>query len=408
MAESIRVESVWDYPRPPRLEPTDRLVRVELGGRVVAETRRALRILETSHPPNYYIPLEDIDASLLEPSGGRTSFCEWKGDATYFDVVVGRPPRRARRLDIPRAGRALRGAARPCRVLCRADGPLHGRRRSRSAGGAALLRWLGDERRARRKRRLADSNCCKRLCRPLPNHSAKAPESAMVPAYGREHPSRNAVIRVKSRLGSAASRPCGPSSSKIEELAVDALLREHGVDVLRLADRHARVVAAVLDEERRADRVDVRHRRCLEEKRVVLGEGPVLALAGSATISDVFSRKVTRLEMPTPRGRPPSAPLERERGENHVAAVRTAVHHRARCVDRGSRREPVVERGEIVHGVQPQLDVVEVLVSLAVARRPAHVGRSDGVAARDEVLRQRREARREPRPPLRLRARRAR
>jgi uncharacterized protein (DUF427 family) len=88
-------ESVWDYPRPPRLEPTDRLVRVELGGRVVAETRSALRVLETSHPPNYYIPLEDIDASLLEPSGGATSFCEWKGNATYFDVVVGH--RRAER-----------------------------------------------------------------------------------------------------------------------------------------------------------------------------------------------------------------------------------------------------------------------------------------------------------------------
>jgi uncharacterized protein (DUF427 family) len=88
-------ESVWDYPRPPRLEPTDRLVRVELGGRVVAETRKALRVLETSHPPNYYIPLDDIDASLLEPSGGATSFCEWKGNATYFDVVVGH--RRAER-----------------------------------------------------------------------------------------------------------------------------------------------------------------------------------------------------------------------------------------------------------------------------------------------------------------------
>jgi uncharacterized protein (DUF427 family) len=88
-------ESVWDYPRPPRLEPTDRLIRVELAGRVVAETRGALRILETSHPPNYYIPLEDVDVALLEPSSGRTTFCEWKGNATYFDVVVGE--RRAER-----------------------------------------------------------------------------------------------------------------------------------------------------------------------------------------------------------------------------------------------------------------------------------------------------------------------
>ncbi|MCS7289004.1 MAG: DUF427 domain-containing protein, partial [Roseiflexus sp.] len=53
-------ESVWDYPRPPRVEPTSRRVRVVFGGVTIADTRRALRVLETSHPPTYYIPPEDV------------------------------------------------------------------------------------------------------------------------------------------------------------------------------------------------------------------------------------------------------------------------------------------------------------------------------------------------------------
>lgn len=81
-------ESVWDYPRPPALEPCARRVRIELGGRVIADSRDALRILETSHPPTIYIPPADVVADCLEPVGGR-SFCEWKGIATYFDVAVG-------------------------------------------------------------------------------------------------------------------------------------------------------------------------------------------------------------------------------------------------------------------------------------------------------------------------------
>jgi uncharacterized protein (DUF427 family) len=81
-------ESVWDYPRPPRLERSPRRVRIEHGGVVVADTRRALRVLETSHPPTYYVPREDIDPSCLRPTEG-SSFCEWKGRAAYLDVVVG-------------------------------------------------------------------------------------------------------------------------------------------------------------------------------------------------------------------------------------------------------------------------------------------------------------------------------
>ena len=82
-------ESVWDYPRPPRLEPEPRRARVELGGVVIVDTTRALRVLETSHPPVVYVPLRDILAGALEPSPRRRSLCEWKGVASYFDVVAG-------------------------------------------------------------------------------------------------------------------------------------------------------------------------------------------------------------------------------------------------------------------------------------------------------------------------------
>jgi uncharacterized protein (DUF427 family) len=82
-------ESVWDYPRPPRLEPTSALLQVELGGGVVAETRKGWRVLETSHPPTYYLPLAAFGAGVLRPAAGAT-WCEWKGQASYFDLVAGR------------------------------------------------------------------------------------------------------------------------------------------------------------------------------------------------------------------------------------------------------------------------------------------------------------------------------
>ncbi len=80
-------ESVWDYPRPPRVEPTEQHITVSLHGRLLADTRSALRVLETSQPPAYYLPRDDIDMELLVPALGR-SFCEWKGEASYFDVVL--------------------------------------------------------------------------------------------------------------------------------------------------------------------------------------------------------------------------------------------------------------------------------------------------------------------------------
>ena len=80
-------ESVWAYPRPPRLERTPRRLRIEIDGHVIAETTSAYRVLETSHPPVYYLPPGDIDTTLIVPVDG-TSFCEFKGRARYFDYVT--------------------------------------------------------------------------------------------------------------------------------------------------------------------------------------------------------------------------------------------------------------------------------------------------------------------------------
>ncbi|MBW2242405.1 MAG: DUF427 domain-containing protein [Deltaproteobacteria bacterium] len=81
-------ESVWDYPRPPRLEPAHRPVRALLAGRVVAASTRALRVVETGSPPVYYVPPGDVVPGLFVKSE-LESFCEWKGLARYFDLRVG-------------------------------------------------------------------------------------------------------------------------------------------------------------------------------------------------------------------------------------------------------------------------------------------------------------------------------
>ncbi|WP_174292980.1 DUF427 domain-containing protein [Sphingomonas bacterium] len=80
-------ESVWDYPRPAVAEPTAARIVIEHRGRIVADTRSAIRTLETSHPPSYYIPRGDITAGMLRRADG-SSFCEWKGAAAYWDVIV--------------------------------------------------------------------------------------------------------------------------------------------------------------------------------------------------------------------------------------------------------------------------------------------------------------------------------
>ena len=79
-------ESVWDYPRPPRIERVTTPVSIRLGGQLIVETRDVVRVLETSHPPTYYLPPADIDMQFLQEVSA-TSFCEWKGMASYYDLV---------------------------------------------------------------------------------------------------------------------------------------------------------------------------------------------------------------------------------------------------------------------------------------------------------------------------------
>lgn len=91
MASEDRVEqteeSVWDYPRPPRLEPCERRVKIVFGDQVIVDTRRSLRILETSHPPTLYIPFDQIQPGVIVPAS-RRSLCEWKGTAQYAHLMV--------------------------------------------------------------------------------------------------------------------------------------------------------------------------------------------------------------------------------------------------------------------------------------------------------------------------------
>jgi len=81
-------ESVWDYPRPPRLEQTNRHLKVVVNNQVIAETTNAYRILETSHPPTYYFPPEDVRTEFFQKRPKDSSMCEFKGRAAYWDILV--------------------------------------------------------------------------------------------------------------------------------------------------------------------------------------------------------------------------------------------------------------------------------------------------------------------------------
>jgi uncharacterized protein (DUF427 family) len=81
-------ESVWDYPRPPRLESSPKRIQIVFNGVTIVDSQRTHRVLETSHPPVYYIPPEDIEMKYLVEAEGQ-SFCEWKGIARYYSIVVG-------------------------------------------------------------------------------------------------------------------------------------------------------------------------------------------------------------------------------------------------------------------------------------------------------------------------------
>jgi uncharacterized protein (DUF427 family) len=93
-------ESVWDYPRPPRVRPVDGTVTITLGGEVIARTDAAVAVLETSHPPVYYLPMDGFVDGALTPGEGA-SFCEYKGAARYLDVHGGALTRRAAAWNYP-------------------------------------------------------------------------------------------------------------------------------------------------------------------------------------------------------------------------------------------------------------------------------------------------------------------
>ncbi|HEY5630065.1 MAG TPA: DUF427 domain-containing protein [Candidatus Limnocylindrales bacterium] len=80
-------ESVWDYPRPPRVEPTPDRIRVVVDSFTLADTTRAFRVLETAGAPVYYVPPADVRSDLLAPTGHR-SVCEWKGEASYSSIIL--------------------------------------------------------------------------------------------------------------------------------------------------------------------------------------------------------------------------------------------------------------------------------------------------------------------------------
>ncbi len=80
-------ESVWDYPRPPRVEAVPERIRVVVDGYAIADSTEALRVLETAGAPVYYIPPDDVRRDLLEPTA-HTTFCEWKGEASYWSIML--------------------------------------------------------------------------------------------------------------------------------------------------------------------------------------------------------------------------------------------------------------------------------------------------------------------------------
>ncbi len=82
-------ESVWDYPRPPTLVPSSALVEIVFAGITIASSTRSFRVLETSHPPTYYLPPDSFIPGVLRPSATRPTVCEWKGSALYFSIFHG-------------------------------------------------------------------------------------------------------------------------------------------------------------------------------------------------------------------------------------------------------------------------------------------------------------------------------
>ena len=141
-----RRESVWDYPRPPRIERDPRRLRVELGGETLADSTRSLRVLETASPPTFYVPREDVRMELLSDAPGEHTFCEWKGRASYLHAEAGSSRAERAAWFYPRAPPGLRRARWPHRVLRRPRRRLLPGRRARPPAGRQLLRGLGHRR----------------------------------------------------------------------------------------------------------------------------------------------------------------------------------------------------------------------------------------------------------------------
>lgn len=138
-------ESVWDYPRPPACLPSTRHIAVRSGAVSVAQTDAAFRVLETSHPPTWYVPRGDVSGGLLEPSNARPTFCEWKGQATYWDIALpsGLAEAAAWSYESPSAGfEPLAGylAFDPARLECFVDGE-----RARAQEGGFYAGWITDD-----------------------------------------------------------------------------------------------------------------------------------------------------------------------------------------------------------------------------------------------------------------------
>jgi uncharacterized protein (DUF427 family) len=136
-------ESVWDYPRPPAIVADDRLVEVRAGPTLVASSRQALRVLETASPPTFYLPRDHVAMHLLRRAAGH-SHCEWKGRASYFDLV-GEHPVAAAAWSYERpfgefAAIAGHLSFYPARLACYVDGE-----RVRAQAGGFYGGWITDE-----------------------------------------------------------------------------------------------------------------------------------------------------------------------------------------------------------------------------------------------------------------------
>lgn len=135
-------ESVWDYPRPPALVPSGRLVEVRDGPVMLARSQRCVRVLETASPPTWYLPPEDIETGLLVAAPGR-SFCEWKGRAQYW--ALARAPQVPVGWSYPAPTKAFAALAGwlsfyPGRVDCIVDG-----QRVRAQAGGFYGGWITDD-----------------------------------------------------------------------------------------------------------------------------------------------------------------------------------------------------------------------------------------------------------------------